>query len=46
MGVGSVKRMSAVRWGVTIDLVTAWIITIPISALIGACTYGVMMIWI
>ena len=46
MGVGSVKRMSAVRWGVTLDLVTAWIITIPISALIGACTYGIMMIWV
>ena len=44
MGVGSVKRMNAVRWGVSLDLVTAWIITIPISALIGALVYGVMMI--
>lgn len=45
MGVGSVKRLSAVRWGVSLDMVTAWIITIPISALIGACVYGIMTIW-
>ena len=44
MGVGSVKRMSAVRWGVSIDLVTAWVITIPVSALIGACVYGAIMV--
>lgn len=44
MGVGSVKRLSAVRWGVTRDLVMAWVITIPVSALIGACVYGLMMI--
>lgn len=36
IGVGAVKRLSAVRWGVTINLVLAWIITIPISALMGA----------
>lgn len=45
MGVGAVKRLSAVRWGVTLDLVTAWLITIPISALIGAGVYGIMLIW-
>jgi PiT family inorganic phosphate transporter len=43
MGVGAVKRMSAVRWGVSLDLITAWIITIPVSALIGACVYGVVV---
>ena len=42
MGVGSVKRLSAVRWGVSIDMVTAWIITIPTSALIGAGVYCVV----
>lgn len=41
MGVGSVKRLSAVRWGVSIDMVTAWVLTIPISALIGAGCYGI-----
>ena len=45
MGVGAVKRLSAVRWGVTIDLITAWIITIPVSAVIGAAVYGIMTIF-
>ena len=31
------------RWGVSLDLITAWIITIPVSALIGACVYGVVV---
>ncbi len=44
MGVGSVKRLSAVRWGVSLELVTAWIITIPVSAGIGALVYGLMML--
>jgi PiT family inorganic phosphate transporter len=36
MGVGATKRLSAVRWGVTINLLWAWILTIPISALLSA----------
>ncbi len=39
MGVGAVKRVSAVRWGVTISLLWAWILTIPISAALGALIY-------
>lgn len=39
IGVGATKRLSAVRWGVTLNLVVAWIITIPISALIAAFVY-------
>ncbi len=39
IGVGSVKRLAAVRWGVTRNLMVAWIITIPISAFIAAVTY-------
>jgi len=35
MGVGATRRLSAVRWGVTIKLLWAWIITIPVSALIA-----------
>jgi inorganic phosphate transporter, PiT family len=35
MGVGATKRLSAVRWGVTINLLWAWILTIPISALLA-----------
>ncbi|HEY8073087.1 MAG TPA: inorganic phosphate transporter [Labilithrix sp.] len=32
MGVGAVKRVSAVRWGVAGNIVTAWVLTIPLSA--------------
>jgi PiT family inorganic phosphate transporter len=39
IGVGSVKRLSAVRWGVTRNLLVAWILTIPVSALIAAVVY-------
>ncbi|MDR1102238.1 MAG: inorganic phosphate transporter [Tannerella sp.] len=39
MGVGAVKRLSAVRWGVTIHLLWAWVLTIPVSALLAAGTY-------
>ncbi|MDD2437438.1 MAG: inorganic phosphate transporter [Massilibacteroides sp.] len=39
MGVGAVKRLSAVRWGVTINLLWAWILTIPISALLASLVY-------
>src|SRR5690606_12964968 len=35
IGVGATKRLSAVRWGVTINLLWAWILTIPISALVA-----------
>lgn len=45
MGVGSVKRLSAVRWGVSKELITAWIITIPISAVIGAAVYGITLLF-
>ena len=39
MGVGAVKRLTAVRWGVTINLLWAWILTIPVSALLAALIY-------
>ncbi|RZJ29574.1 MAG: inorganic phosphate transporter [Flavobacterium sp.] len=39
IGVGIVKRISAVRWGVTINLLWAWILTIPVSALFAAILY-------
>jgi PiT family inorganic phosphate transporter len=42
IGVGLTKRVSAVRWGVTINLVWAWIITIPISALVAAAVFTIM----
>jgi inorganic phosphate transporter, PiT family len=39
IGVGATKRLSAVRWGVTINLLWAWILTIPVSALLAALIY-------
>ncbi|MDR1758219.1 MAG: inorganic phosphate transporter [Bacteroidales bacterium] len=42
MGVGATKRLSAVRWGVTRQLLTAWLLTIPVSALLAAGTYGIV----
>lgn len=42
MGVGAVKRLSAVRWGVTINLLWAWILTIPISAILAAIVYLIL----
>ncbi len=42
IGVGATKRLSAVRWGVTINLLWAWILTIPISALLAALTYYIV----
>ena len=45
IGVGATKRLSAVRWGVTINLLWAWIITIPISALLAAVIYWIVSIF-
>ncbi|MBK8341111.1 MAG: inorganic phosphate transporter [Flavobacteriales bacterium] len=42
IGVGATKRLSAVRWGVTIQLLWAWILTIPVSALLAALVYMVV----
>jgi len=38
VGVGSTRRLSAVRWGVTVGVVWAWILTIPGAALVAAAT--------
>ncbi len=35
VGVGATRRFSAVRWGVTFEIVTAWILTFPVCGLIG-----------
>jgi PiT family inorganic phosphate transporter len=39
VGVGATKRLSAVRWGVAGNIIWAWILTIPISAIISSITY-------
>jgi PiT family inorganic phosphate transporter len=40
MGSGAGKRLSAVRWGVAGNIATAWVLTLPAAAMIGAATYG------
>ena len=42
MGAGATTRVSAVRWGVAADIVTAWILTLPAAALVAAGMYEVM----
>ncbi len=39
MGVGSVRRLSAVRWGVARTIVIAWILTIPAAAVVAALVW-------
>ena len=39
VGVGTTRRLSAVRWGVAAQIVWAWVLTIPASAAIGAASY-------
>ncbi|HEV7752087.1 MAG TPA: inorganic phosphate transporter [Baekduia sp.] len=40
MGAGAAKRLSAVRWGVAGNIVIAWVLTLPCSAVIGGAAYG------
>ena len=46
IGVGATKRLSAVRWGVTINLLWAWVLTIPVSAALAAIFYYSIMLFI
>lgn len=45
IGVGITKRVSAVRWGVTISLLWAWVLTIPVSAIIAAIMYYIVSLF-
>jgi PiT family inorganic phosphate transporter len=42
MGVGSTRRLSAVKWGVAGRIVWAWVLTIPLSAAVAAGAYGLL----
>lgn len=42
MGVGTTRRFSAVRWGVAGNIIVAWVLTIPVSALVGAVTFWII----
>ncbi|HCL06754.1 MAG TPA: anion permease, partial [Chitinophagaceae bacterium] len=46
IGVGATKRLSAVRWGVTVNLLWAWILTIPVSAVMAALFYYIVKLFI
>ncbi len=46
MGVGSVRRLSAVRWGLAGNIVWAWIITIPASAAVAAACFLVAHLFV
>jgi len=46
IGVGLTKRVSAVRWGVTVSLIWAWVLTIPVSALLAAIIYYILSLFI
>jgi PiT family inorganic phosphate transporter len=45
VGVGAVRRLSAVRWGVAQRIVWAWVLTIPMAGLIGATTYWLVRLF-
>ena len=42
MGVGTAKRINAVHWGVAQQMVTAWVMTIPCTAIMGALAYALV----
>ncbi len=46
IGVGLTKRVSAVRWGVTVSLLWAWVLTIPVSAILAAIVYYILSIFL
>lgn len=46
IGVGATKRLSAVRWGVTVNLLWAWILTIPVSGLLAAGVYSIVKLFV
>lgn len=46
VGVGATKRLSAVRWGITVNLLWAWILTIPVSAFLAAGFYLLISLFI
>ncbi len=45
IGVGATKRLSAVRWGVTVNLLWAWILTIPVSGALAALVYTIVRLF-
>jgi PiT family inorganic phosphate transporter len=44
MGAGATQRLSAARWGVAGNIVTAWLLTLPVAAAAGALVYGIFQL--
>lgn len=44
-GVGASRRLSAVRWGVAMNMVMAWVITIPMAAIVAAISYYLLRLF-
>jgi PiT family inorganic phosphate transporter len=45
IGVGAARKVAAVRWNIASNVVTAWILTMPAAALMGAVFYEVWAVW-
>ncbi|MFB4301359.1 anion permease [Actinomadura sp. NTSP31] len=45
MGAGATKRLSAVRWGMAGNIVTAWVLTLPAAAIVAAVVYWAVHFW-
>ncbi len=45
MGAGAAERLSAVRWGVASNIVTAWLMTLPLAGLMGAAAYAIATVF-
>jgi PiT family inorganic phosphate transporter len=46
MGVGAAERLNKVRWGVAGEIATAWVLTIPATALLAAGIYWILSLFI
>lgn len=46
MGVGSVRRFSAVRWGIVTNIIIAWVLTIPIAAITAWLVYQLLALFL
>jgi len=46
IGVGSAKRMKAVKWSITVKILYAWLFTLPVTALISAALARLIVVWV
>ena len=45
MGVGASKRLSAVKWGVVERIIWAWVLTLPVTGLLGYMTVKILQLF-